>query len=171
MNFNFIVAQVFGVLVFIAGILSYYKNNTKEVLIYNGISNTLCALQYLFLGAYTGALCCIIATTRNIVFSRFKKDIPVIYLIIFIAILLLTNFKLVNNVVDVIPIINVFIYSIALWTKDIFSIKKMSLIACIDGVVFNLYKGAYIGVVYEIVFSCAVVKSYRELLKEQKKLK
>lgn len=171
MNFNFIIAQIFGVLVFIAGILSYYKNNTKEVLIFNGISNTLCALQYVFLGAYTGALCCIIATLRNIVFSRFKKDIPVIYLILFIVILILTNFKLVNNVIDVIPIINVFIYSIALWTKDIFSIKKMSLIACIDGVVFNLYKGAYIGVIYEIVFAVAVVKSYRMLLKEQKKLK
>ena len=171
MNFNLIIAQVFGVLVFIAGILSYYKNDTKEVLVFNGISNTLCAIQYIFLGAYTGALCCIIATIRNIVFSRFKKDIPVIYLILFIVILILTNFKLVNNVIDVIPIINVFIYSIALWTKDIISIKKISLIACIDGVVYNSYKSAYIGVLYEIVFAVAVVKSYRELRKEQKKLK
>ena len=165
MNFNFIVAQIFGVLVFITGILSYYKNDTKEVFIYNGMSNTLCGLQYLFLGAYTGALCCIIATVRNIIFSMFKKDIPIIYLIVFIVILLLTNFKLINNVVDIIPIINVFIYSIALWTKDIISIKKISLIACIDGVVFNLYKAAYIGVIYEIVFAYAVVKSYRELKK------
>ena len=171
MNFNFIIAQIFGVLVFITGILSYYKNDTKEVIIFNGLSNTLCGIQYLFLGAYTGALCCFIATARNIVFSRFKKDIPVFYLILFIAILLLANFKLVNSVIDVIPIINVFIYTISLWTKDIFSIKKISLIACIDGVVFNLYKGAYIGVVYEIVFACAVVKSYRELRKAEKKLK
>ena len=171
MNFNFIIAQVFGVLVFIAGILSYYKNSTKEVLLFNGISNTLCALQYLFLGAYTGALCCIIATTRNVVFSRFKKDIPVSLLAAFIVILILTNCMFVKSVIDIIPIINVFIYSIALWTKDIIHIKRTSLIACIDGVVFNAYKRAYIGVIYEVVFAYAVIISYMALIKEKKKLK
>ena len=171
MNFNFIIAQVFGVLVFIAGIISYYKNDTKQVILFNGISNTLCAIQYIFLGAYTGALCCIIAALRNLVFSRFKKDIPLIYLIIFIVFLVGINIPFVNNVIDIIPIINVFMYSIALWTKDIISIKKISLLACIDGIVYNSYKKAYIGVLYELIFSIAVVKSYRELRKEQKKLK
>lgn len=171
MDFNIIVAQIFGILVLFTGILSYYKTSTKEVLIYNAITNGLSALQYVFLGAYTGAVCLLIAIIRNIVFSLFKKDIPLIYLIIFIVVLILTNFKLVHSVIDIIPIINVFIYTIALWTKDIMSIKKIGLIACIDGVVFNLYKHAYTGVLYEIVFSYTVVKSYRELRKEQKKLK
>lgn len=171
MNFNLILAQVFGVLVFITGFLSYKKNDTKEVIIYNGLANGFCAIQYMLLGAYTGVLCLVIAVIRNIIFSRFKKDIPVIYLVLFIIILIITNFKLVGSPIDIIPIINVFLYTIALWTKDIISIKKISLLACIDGVVFNLYKQAYIGVIYEIVFAYAVVKSYRELRKEQKKLK
>lgn len=168
MNFNFIIAQIFGVFAFFTGILSYYRNNAKEVIFYNGLCNFFCCIQYMFLGAYTGALCCIIATTRNIVFSRFKKDIPLIYLVLFLIVLILTNFKLVNSVIDVIPIINVFLYSIALWTKDIFSIKKMSFVACVDGVIYNIFKGAYVGILYETVFGIAVVKSYLELIKEKR---
>lgn len=170
-NIIFVTVQILGALVFLLNIIGNTKLTTKKVYIYNGVCNSLSVIQYCLLGAWTGALCCIIAVIRNIVFSKFKKDVPVSALLIYIALVILLNYKVVNNVLDIIPIINIIIYAIALWSKNIMNIKIVGLITCIDGVVYDFINGAYVSVLNQAIDGVIGVRCIYLLNKENKKKK
>lgn len=158
MDILFICAQILGITVFILNIVGNTKMTTKKVYIYNGVCNGLSGIQYVLLGAWSGALCCVIALLRNIVFAKFKKKVPLYVLLIYIAITILLNFKLVNNILDVIPIINIIVYAIALWTKDILKIKTAGLFTCIIGVMYDFNKRAYATVLNELIDGIIAVR-------------
>lgn len=168
-NVIFVTVQILGALVFFLNIIGNTKLSTKKVYLYNGICNSLSVIQYCLLGAWTGALCCIIAVLRNIVFSKFKKDVPILALLIYIALVILLNYKVVNNVLDIIPIINIIIYAIALWTKKIMNIKVIGLITCIDGVVYDFINGAYVSVLNQVIDGIVGIRCIYILNKENKK--
>lgn len=158
-NILFIIAQVIGVVSFVLNILTFSKDTTNKVLLFNGLGNFLGVVQYLLLGAYTGALCCTIAVIRNIIFSRFKKDIPIIYLIIYIVLVLVLNVPLVHHVVDIIPIFNITIFAVALWTKNILYIKYVGIFTCIDGVMYDFLMKAYTAIINELIDGFVGIRS------------
>ena len=168
-NAVFITVQALGALVFILNIIGNTKLTTKKVYAYNAICNGLSVIQYSLLGSWTGALCCVIAVARNIVFSKFKKDVPVIVLLIYIALVILLNYRLVHNPLDIVPIVNIIIYAIALWTKKIMNIKVIGVFTCIDGVVYDFINGAYVTVLNEIIDGIVGVRCIYILNKEKKK--
>ena len=151
MNNLFIIAQVLGVVIFIINTYGLTKLTTSKVSFYNGLANGLSSIQYLLLGAYSGALCCIIATLRNIVFSRYKKKIPLYILLIYIFIVILLNYKLIHNILDIIPIFNIIVFAIMLWTKDIWNIKVFGVLSCVDGIVYNICEGAYSSILSDLI--------------------
>ena len=151
MDVLFICAQIIGGLVFLLNIICHAKLTTKKVYIYNGIINGLCTVQYCLLSAWSGALCCFIALIRNIVFSKYKNKVPLYVLIIYILVVILLNYKLVHNILDIIPIINIIIYAIGLWTKDIMKIKKIGFFTCLIGIIYDFNKKAYVTVLNEII--------------------
>ena len=75
MNSAFIIANILGGFIFILNVLSDAKLTTKKVYIYNGLCNGLSIIQYVLLGAWTGALCCAIAVIRNIILLVLKIKI------------------------------------------------------------------------------------------------
>lgn len=167
-NVVFVIVQILGALVFLLNIYGNTKLSTKKVYIYNGICNGLSVIQYCLLGAWSGALCCIIAVVRNIVFSKFKKNVPVYILLIYIVLVILLNYKIVNGPLDVIPIINIIVYAIALWTKKIMNIKVIGLLTCIDGVFYDFINGAYVSVLNQVIDGIVGVRCIYILNKESK---
>lgn len=168
-NIIFIIVQIIGALVFVLNIIGNTKLSTKKVYIYNGVCNSLSVIQYCLLGAWSGALCCIIAVVRNIVFSKFKKDVPLFVLLIYIALVILLNYRLVYSPLDIVPIVNIIIYAIALWTKKIMNIKVIGLFTCIDGVVYDFINGAYVTVLNEIIDGIIAIRCIYILIKEKNK--
>lgn len=166
-----ICAQVLGALVFILNIIGQTKLSTKKVYIYNSICNALCVVEYGLLGAWSGALCCLIALIRNIVFSKFKKKVPLYVLLIYISIVIICNFGLVHNALDVIPVVNVILYAIALWTKDIMNIKVIGIFTCIIGVIYDFTSKAYVTVLNEIIDGIIGIRCVLLLRKEYQKRK
>ena len=138
MNSALIIANILGGVIFLLNIISNAKLTTKKVYIYNALCNGLSIIQYLLLSAWTGVICCIIAVVRNIVFALFKKEVPFVVLAIYIVLVLLLNYKLVNSVIDIVPIINITIYAVALWTKKIRNIKVVGIITCATGIIYAL---------------------------------
>ena len=169
MNNPFIIAQILGVVIFIINTYGLTKLTTSKVSFYNGLANGLSAIQYFLLGAYSGAVCCIIATLRNIVFSRFKKKIPLYILIIYIILVLVLNIKLIHSSLDIIPIFNIIVFAIMLWTKDIWNIKVFGVLSCVDGIVYNLRKGAYASILSDIISGIIGVRCLLLLYKKDNK--
>ena len=169
MNSAFIIANILGGFIFILNVLSNAKLTTKKVYIYNGLCNGLAIIQYVLLGAWTGAICCVIAVLRNIIFALFKKDIPIIYLIVYIVLVIGFNIGFINSIIDIVPIINITIYAIALWTKKITNIKIVGIITCVTGIFYDFINGAYITVLNEIVDGIAGIISLRIILKNKRR--
>ena len=65
MTINFIIAQIIGILALIILMLSFQKNEKKLLLKYQTTSSFLYAIQYIFLGAYTGSLMNLTCMVRN----------------------------------------------------------------------------------------------------------
>jgi len=170
-NTIFIVVQILGALVFVLNIIGNTKLSTKKVYAYNAICNGLGIVQYALLGAWTGVLCCFIAVARNFIFSKFKKNVPIIILLIYIVLVILLNYKLVQKPLDIVPIVNIIIYAVALWTKDIMKIKIIGVFTCIDGVVYDFTNGAYMTVLNEIIDGIVGIRCIYLLKKEKNKKK
>lgn len=168
-NTLFIIAQILGVLSFISAIISSAKTSTDKVLFYNGLGNTIASVQYLLLGGYTGALCCIIAAVRNIVFAKFKDKVPLHVLVFYLIVVVLINFPLVHSIIDVLPIFNIMIYAIALWTKKILTIKVGALSTFVTGILYDFSNKAYTSMLTQVIDGVVGTVSLIIVLKEKKK--
>ena len=168
-NTFFIIAQILGALVFILNIVGHAKLTTKKVYLYNSICNALSIAQYSLLGAWSGALCCLIALIRNFVFGKYKNKVPLYILLIYISVVILLNFKLIHNVLDLIPVINIIIYAIALWTKDIMNIKIIGVFTCIIGIIYDYTNRAYVTVLNEIIDGIVGIRCISILNKKKKR--
>ena len=170
-NIMFICAQLVGTIVFILTLICSSKLTAKEVMKYNALSNFLAIIQYVLLGAYSGAICCLIAGTRDIIFSRYKKKIPLYILLIYIALVVIINYSFINNVFDIIPVINIIVFAIALWSKDILSIKVIGIYTCVSGVIYDFRKRAFVAVIKELIDGFVGLRSLLILRKNKLKAK
>ena len=155
----FITAQVLGISIFFLNAIGHSKLTTKKVYKYNNICNGLSIIQYCLLGAYSGAVSCFIAVVRNFVFSKFKKKVPFYVLLIYIIIVLIISVNVVKTPFDLIPISNIILYAVGLWTKDIFKIKILGIYTCVSGFIYDFNKKAYASVLNEIVDGVIGVRS------------
>lgn len=167
-NMMFICAQLIGVLVFIFTLVGSSKLTAKEVLKYNALTNFLAIIQYVLLGAYSGAICSFVAGIRDIIFTKYKKKIPLYILLIYIALVILINYSFIHNVFDIIPVINIIVFAIALWSKEIMSIKIVGIYTCVSGVIYDFKERAFAAVVKELIDGFVGLRSLLILKKKKK---
>ena len=165
----FILAQILGALTFIVNIVGSTKMTTEKVFKYNYICNFVVAAQYTLLGAWAGAMCCFVAVLRNFVFNRYKERAPLYILITYIIITIACNYQFIKSPLDIIPVANVIIYAIALWSKDIMKIKAIGVYTCISGFFYDFNNRAYVTVLNEIIDGVVGIRCIH-LLKKRKKL-
>lgn len=146
-----IIAQIFGLLAFIFNFTSTQKEEKNQILLFNGLANMMSSFQYFALGAYSGAISTIIATFRNIVFSRFKKDVPIYILIIYLVIAVGINLGNINGIISLIPILNICTYGIAICQKDVGIIKIIVITNGALGLIYDAYNLAIVGVCSQLL--------------------
>ena len=73
MNWVFIIAQILGVGAMIFSVLSLHGSTKKKVLIVQSVAAGLFCVQYVLLGAYTGAAMNGLQIVRNFVFHNKDK--------------------------------------------------------------------------------------------------
>ncbi|MDO4978884.1 MAG: YgjV family protein [Candidatus Saccharibacteria bacterium] len=173
----FILAQIVGGFVVLLAIVHAFQKDRKYILVCNALSNALCVLQYLLLGAYTGIICCVIAILRNVVFSRYKNKVPFGIFLIFATVLVVSNIPFVHHFYDVLPVLNVLIYSAAICQSKVHKIKGALIFTGISGIIYDIFEHAYVGLLLnavDLLGGLAGVYRYRKeqrMLKEQKRLK
>ena len=169
----FIIAQVFGALALTILIISLQKNNKNKLLMYQSVSSLLYAFQYLFLNAYTGCFMNLICMIRNLIFHRYTKTRPPVYLLI-ITIILMMFFSSLSytGVISLLPMIAVILYSIALWNGNLTVIRIMEIISCTLYIIYNIKVLAIIGLIATVIeLLGAVVAVYKFDISRRKKHK
>lgn len=154
-----IIAQVMGAIALINLVLSYQQENKKKFLVCQTIANIFYALQYICLNALSGFISSIISTLRSIIFYFYQKNnknIPIIYLFIFIIITISTLLFTYDNIFSVIPVFITSVYTYGTWQKSLKLTYLIGVMAGILWVVYSYMVGAWVGIlagIFELVSS------------------
>lgn len=159
----FIIAQIIGTFALIVLILSFQKNEKKTLLKYQSLSSFLYALQYVFLGAYTGCLMNLTCMARNIIFNTYNnKKIPFYWLFLIIALMIGFSLITYTGVISLLPMLAVVLYSIATWYGNLKLIRCTDVISCSLFIVYNIKVLAITGLIATIIeLVSALIAIYR----------
>lgn len=146
-----IIAQLLGLISFIFNFTATQQNMKNKILLHNGLANLFSGFQYICLGAYSGCISTFVATTRNIVFSRFKEKVPMYVLIIYLIIAISLNYNNINNIIAVIPVLNICTYGIAICQKDVGVLKKIIITNGCLGLIYDIINFAFVGACSQIL--------------------
>ncbi len=164
----FILAQIVGVLIIVINAFGAFQKKKENLFFYNAMTNMLCALQYFLLGAYTGIICCVIATLRNVIFSRFKKGVPIYIFIIYAIIMISVNVPFIHRVLDICPIMNVLLFSFMLCQNNMNNIKKSFIFTGIVGIIYDFNNKAYSGMILNLTDLIGGIKGTIDSMKRKK---
>lgn len=152
MSENFIIAQIIGIIALIFLAISLKNNNKKKLLKYQMFSSLSYALQYVFLGAYTGCLMNLACVFRNYIFNKYdNKKIPLYWLIIIIAIMIILSIITYNGPISLLPTIGVILFSTSLWYGKLKYIRLAEFISSCLVIFYNIKVVAITGLIVTIV--------------------
>ena len=136
---QFIIAQIIGIFALIVLMLSFQKNEKKTLLKYQIFSSFLYALQYVFLGAYTGSLMNLTCMARNIIFNKYNnKKIPIYWLLLIITLMIIFSLITYIGIISLLPMFAVILYSIAIWYGNLKLIRCTEVISCSLFIIYNI---------------------------------
>ena len=169
-----ILAAVFGFCAVLMFVLSYQLKKRQSIIIFNAGSRILYVLQYVFLGAFEGALLDIVAFLVSLLCSKsdskfIKKHVAltVIFANLFIVAVGLTAYK---NIFSLLPILGVVFETLALWLKKERNIRIVSFLGAPFWLTYNVICGAYastLGNIFTLVSIAVAIMRY-DILKKEK---
>ena len=145
-----IIPQILGLLAVATFLLSYQQKKRRNIIIFNVVSRCLYILQYILLGAFSGAVLDVLGALSSVVAE--KKDRPFIAkhlkaVIICINSLIvaagLTICILNKSLLDLLPIAGVLLHTGAFWISDERIIRRISLLGSPFWFVYNFASRAY----------------------------
>lgn len=149
---RFILAQIFGVLGASAMIVSSWQKTRKKILFFLFFDNIFYFIQYVLLGAFTGAYTNIVGLIRLVLFGFkgkndfFKKNYCLyIICLLYVFVGLLTY----TGISSIFPVISSVIYAIVLWQDNPKLIRIGTTIMLGMWCVYNLLVHAYVGALTE----------------------
>ena len=104
MDFNFWTIQAIGILAWIILLLSYYREDTNKILIFQAIATVLYCIHYYLLGAYSGLFICAFEVIRDLMYYKTDWDDYIFYGSI--PVYIVSGIFSFTTFLDVLPIIS-----------------------------------------------------------------
>lgn len=161
-----VIAQFFALFGLILNVMSTQQEEKKKILLFNGLSNFASSIQYVLLQAYTGAVSCIVATLRNVVFGKIKK-VPLYVLIIYYIIAIGLNIPAYNGLMSLIPVFNIMIYGYGIWQDNVKVTKLIIIIVSITGIIYDAYNLAIVNCLSSILSGTGAIVGYIRYIKQK----
>lgn len=150
----FIYAQIFGILGAISMLLSSWQKTKRKVLSLLILDNICYFMQYILLGAFTGAFTNIVGLIRTTTFKyKYKYKILSSNIILFIIILIyiLTGILTYKDQISVLPVMAAIIYTYTLWQNNIRIIRIGTFIMICACFIYNIAVSAYTSALVEAI--------------------
>lgn len=160
LTINYVMSQVFTILMYVLLAITYYVKNRKTVLVISFLSLVANAIAYVLLNAYTGLAMCIVALIRNIWFiidekkngkqeKIVKKD--VVSLIIIYILTIISTFFTYEGFLSLLSVFATMLYTYSVWQKKTIVYKLCGIPIGIWWVLYNLYVKSIFGVILEAI--------------------
>lgn len=161
---NPIIPQIVGLLAVAVFLLSYQQKKRKHIIITNAISRSLYILQYILLGAFSGAVLDILGLISSVIAEKkdlpfFKKHLKLIFFTVNIMIIASgTAIAVINkSFLDIFPIIGVLLHTSAFWITNEKKIRIVSLLGSPFWFVYNFLSRAYGSSIGDILTMVSIV--------------
>lgn len=167
-----IIAQILGFAAVALYLLSYQLKKRTQIVSVTFVSNMFYVVQYLLLGAFSGAIMDVLSTIAS--FLAIKKNAPQIkkyakwIAFSIVAIITLIGFiivKIQSNWIEIFPIGGAVFQVIGLWCDDEQRLRKFSLCSAPFWLVYNFITKAYgasLGSIFAIVSIIISLIRYRK---------
>ena len=152
-----LIPQAVGVVAVAFFFLCYQLKARKSIIFCNLTSRVLYILQYLLLGAFSGAVLDVLGVVVSVVAERSDRGFVKKHKKLFFC---LTNLAVIGagltlaivsrNPIDLLPIVGVTFHTAAFWLKDEQTIRCVSLIGSPFWMVYNLLSKAYASVIGDV---------------------
>lgn len=153
--------QGIGVVGMICAAMAFQCKKHKSIMIFRTANEMLFAVQYVFLGAYTGCAMNVFGSIRNIVFAemvkRKKNTVPMrfVFSAIFIIFIALTWAGVKSILSGFAKVLSTFAYG----SKNLVFMRVMILITSSCWLIYNLLVKSYAGVLSESITITSIVIS------------
>ena len=143
------IVQLIGFVGLFMSILAFQFKKHGQIVLCKISSEFIFAIQYLFLGAWTGAALEFLSVFRNVLFLRLVKKnrstTPVI--ILFGIFVLVTGVASYSSPLSLLPIGAKLLTTVSYGLKNEKWLRIITLPSCILWVIYNLYVGSYAGAI------------------------
>lgn len=156
----FIVAQIFGILVIIANVLSMQMKKKKQIIFMFILANIFSAINFILLESYSGALICffaIIQTYINKIFENKEKQVPKTVIGIYIIISIILGIITFKNIIDILPIMCSILYIITIVQNKEKNIRKITLINIIIWIIYDITCKAYTAAISDTMMTISAL--------------
>lgn len=79
MSFNFWIVQGIGIVAWLVLLVSYYREDTNKILVFQVVATVLYCIHYYLLGAYSGLFICVFEVIRDYLYYRTDLDDYIFY--------------------------------------------------------------------------------------------
>ncbi len=168
------IANGVGLVAVVLFVASYQMKRRSGIIVCNAISRALYILQYILLGAFSGAVLDVIGLVSSVLAAR--KDTPLMrklrvpVLILINASMLIATVLLYESVWDVLPFIGVLLHTTAFWLTDEKKIRALSILGSPFWFAYNAHSlafGSAAGDLFTIVSIGIAILRY-DILKKEK---
>ena len=177
MSFDFILAQVFGLVSLVLTCISYFQSNKKVFLFFQIASTIFYAGSFLSLQVYVGGIGTIVSVARLIslyLYEKKNKEPPLILMLFFMWCYLLTGVLLFQGYLYILSIVSNLLCNYAMFSKSINRLRVLMILPNCMLLVYNLlsrtYTNAILDFVELIILLCSIYKFRRKIVKNDEKI-
>ena len=159
-----IIPQIVGLFAVVTFLLSYQQKKRSNIIALNVISRCLYILQYILLGAFSGAVLDILGAVSSVVAG--KKHTPFIKKHTKAILALITacmigagvTIALINkSFLDLFSLTGVLLHTSAFWISSEKTIRRVSLLGSPFWFVYNLLSRAYGSAIGDVLTMCSII--------------
>jgi hypothetical protein len=161
--YNFVVAQIFGILGIIFSVLSMQMKTKKNIMIMLLGLNLASALNFLFLDSISGSLVCFfgaIETVINYCFDSKNKKIPLYIIAFYVIVNIGLGISSYHSPIDILPVICALLYCATVCVKRESNIRKLMFLNQTIWLIYDLIVKAYMFSISNILTIISIVISY-----------
>ena len=170
MNFITIIYFIVSILSIFLYIMSVQFRKKEHILLTQVGASVCYLIVYVIKGAWSGVCVEILEELKNIIFIKIEKNknkIPLYVLMIFIILLISVSIIFYDGIPSLLPLLINILLFVSTYFKNPKYIRYTMIIAAILWGIYNIYVGAYIifiGNILEIVSAVISIKRYKKEL-------
>ena len=146
-----IIAQTIGYIGFAIGVFAFQSNKHKTIVLSKALTDICFGLQYLMLGAYTGALINCIGIVRNLTLANVKDQSrsQKVATVFFVALISVACVLTWAGPLSILAMVGKICTTVSFSIKNTTILRFLTIPSCILWGIYDVATGAYGGALYE----------------------